>query len=122
LSTTFLLFISPDSAPNLVSMVLRDRHQSESESVFKVLPLVHCVPTIITYSLFIRFEHMSNECKVEKVNYEFGIGSFLRLYLDWTHKFKILRLLKSNQPRISAARPTSKFHNSQTAHRIRACK
>jgi hypothetical protein len=58
--------------------VLRDRHQSKSESVFKVLPLVHCVPTIITSSLFIRFEHMSNEWKVEKVNYEFGITSFLR--------------------------------------------
>jgi hypothetical protein len=50
--------------------------------------------------------------KVEKVKYEFGIGSFLRLYLDWTQKFKILRLLKSDQPRISAVWPTSKLHNS----------
>jgi hypothetical protein len=58
--------------------VLRDRHQSKSESVFKVLPLVHCVPTIITSSLFIRFEHMSSEWKVEKVNYKFGTTSFLR--------------------------------------------
>jgi hypothetical protein len=58
--------------------VLRDRHQSKSESIFKVLPLVHCVPTIITSSLFIRFEHMSSEWKVEKVNYEFGTTSFLR--------------------------------------------
>jgi hypothetical protein len=82
LSTTFILFISPDSVPNSVSRVLRDRHQSKSESVFMVLPLVHCVPMIITSSLFIIFERMSNEWKVDKVNYEFGIGSFLRLYLD----------------------------------------
>jgi hypothetical protein len=112
LSTTFVLFVSPDSAPNLVSRVLRDRHQSKSESVFKILPLVHCVPIIITSSLFIRFEHMGNNWKVEKVNYKFGITSFLRLYLGWTQKFKILRLLKSDQPRISAVRPTSKLHNS----------
>jgi hypothetical protein len=57
---------------------LRDRRQSKSESVFKILPLVHCVSMIITSSLFLRFEHMSNEWKVEKVNYEFGITSFLR--------------------------------------------
>jgi hypothetical protein len=37
---------------------------------------------IITPSLFIGFEHMSNEWKVEEVNNEFGIGSFLRLYLN----------------------------------------
>jgi hypothetical protein len=55
---------------------------------------------------------MSNDLKVEKVNYEFGIRSFLRLCLDWSQKFKILRLLKSDQPRISAVRPTSKLHNS----------
>jgi hypothetical protein len=36
------------------------------------------VPTIIPSSLFIRFEHMSNDWKVEKVNYKFGIASFLR--------------------------------------------
>jgi hypothetical protein len=76
------LFIFPDSAPNSVSMVLRDRCQFKSESVFKVFLLVHCVPTIITSSLFVGFERMSNECKVEKVNYEFGIGSCLRLYLN----------------------------------------
>jgi hypothetical protein len=74
--------MSPDSAPNSVSMVLHDRHQSKSESVFKVFLLVHCVPMIITSSLFVRFECMSNDWKVEKVNYEFGIGSFLRWYLD----------------------------------------
>jgi hypothetical protein len=112
LSTTFVLFISPGSAPNSASRVLLDRHQSKSESVFKVLPLVHCVPTNITSSLFIRSERMSNDCKVEEVNYECGIGSFLRLFLDWTQKFKILRLLKSDKPRISAVRPTSKLHNS----------
>jgi hypothetical protein len=40
---------------------------------------------------------MSNGWKVAKVRYEFGIGSFLRLCLDWTQKGKILRLLKSTQ-------------------------
>jgi hypothetical protein len=82
LSTTFVLFVSPFSTPNSVSTVLRDRRQSKSESVFKILPLVHCVPMIITSSLFIGFERMSNAWKDEKVNYEFGIGSFLRLYMD----------------------------------------
>jgi hypothetical protein len=37
---------------------------------------------IITSSLFVGFERMSNDWKVEKVNYEFGFGGFLRLYLD----------------------------------------
>jgi hypothetical protein len=106
LSTTFVSFISPDSAPNSVSKVLRDRRQSKSESVFMIFPLVHCVPMIITSSLFIRFEHMSNEWEVEKVNYEFGFGGFLRLYLDWTQKFKILRSLKPDHPRILAVQPT----------------
>jgi hypothetical protein len=55
---------------------------------------------------------MSNDWKVEEVNYEFGIGSFLRLYLNYTQKFKILRLLKSDQPRNSAVWLTSKLHNS----------
>jgi hypothetical protein len=53
---------------------------------------------IITSSLFIEIERMSNDWKVEKVNYELGIGGFLRLYLDWNQKFKNLRLLKSDQP------------------------
>jgi hypothetical protein len=61
---------------------------------------------------------MSNEWKVEKANYEFGIASFPRLYLDKTQKFKILRLLKYDQDSISAARSTSKSRNSQTAYRI----
>jgi hypothetical protein len=77
-SITFTSGISPDSAPCSVSKVLRDRHQTESGSVSKILPLVCCVPTIITLFLFIRFEHTSNEWKVEKVSYEFGIASFLR--------------------------------------------
>jgi hypothetical protein len=59
-SITFISCISPDSAPNSVSRVLQDRHQSKPEHVFKVLPLLYCVPMIITSSLFIRFEHMSN--------------------------------------------------------------
>jgi hypothetical protein len=54
---------------------------------------------VIIFSLFIRFEHMSNEWKVEEVIYEFGIGSFLRLYSYYTQKFKILRLVKTDQPR-----------------------
>jgi hypothetical protein len=74
-SITFTLDISPDSAPYPIVGVLRDRRQSESESVSNVLPLVRYVPTIITSSMFIGFECMSNEWKV---NYEFGITSFLR--------------------------------------------
>jgi hypothetical protein len=54
---TFILDISPDSAPYPVSKVLRDRRQTESESVSKVLPFVRYVPMIITSSLFIGFEH-----------------------------------------------------------------
>jgi hypothetical protein len=81
-STTFILFISLDSALNSVSSVVRDHHKSKSEVVFKVLSFVHCIPMILTSSLFIRIERMSNDWKVEKVNYEFRIGSFLRLYLD----------------------------------------
>jgi hypothetical protein len=68
----------PNSASFSVSGVLRDHRQSESEVVSKVLPLVHCVSMIITTSLFIGFECMSSEWKVEKVSYEFGITSFLR--------------------------------------------
>jgi hypothetical protein len=77
-SITLILCIFPDSAPFSVSRVLRDRRQSKSESVFKVFSLVYCVPAIITSSLFVGFESMSSEWKVEKVNYEFGIASFLR--------------------------------------------
>jgi hypothetical protein len=77
-SITFILGISHDSAPYPISGVLRDRHQQKSEAVFKVLPLVHCVPTIITFSLFIGFERTGDHWKVKKVNYEFGIASFLR--------------------------------------------
>jgi hypothetical protein len=60
-SDSFTLDISPDSAPYPMNGVLRDRHQSESESVSKILPLVLYVPTIITSSLFIGFEHTSND-------------------------------------------------------------
>jgi hypothetical protein len=77
-SITFTFGISPNSASCSVSRVLRDHRQPKSEAIFKVHPLVHCIPTIITSSLFIRFEHMSNDWKVEKVKYEFGIASFLR--------------------------------------------
>jgi hypothetical protein len=94
---TSVLCVFPDSVAVSVSGVLGDRRQSESKSVSKILPRVRWVPTIITSSLFIRFERMSNGWKVAKVSYEFGIGSFLRLCLDWTQKGKILRLLKSTQ-------------------------
>jgi hypothetical protein len=60
-SITFILGISYDSAPYPICGVLRDRHQSKSEVVFQVLPLLHCVPMIVTSSLFIRFEHTSND-------------------------------------------------------------
>jgi hypothetical protein len=66
-SITVTLGISPDSAPCSVSKVLQDCRQSESEFVSKILPLVHCVSMIITSSLFIVFEHASNDWKVEKV-------------------------------------------------------
>jgi hypothetical protein len=56
--------------------VLRDHCQSKSKSIFKVFPLVHCVPTIITSSLLIGFERMSNNWKFEKVNYEFVLQVF----------------------------------------------
>jgi hypothetical protein len=75
---TFILGISHDSAPYPISRVLRDRYQSKSEVVFQVLPLVHCVPMIITSSRSIGFGHMSNDWKVDKVSYEFGIANFLR--------------------------------------------
>jgi hypothetical protein len=78
LSITLVLDISHDSAPYSISGVLRDHRQPKSEAVIRILPLVRCVPTIITLSLFIRFEHTSNEWKLEKVKYECGIVSFLR--------------------------------------------
>jgi hypothetical protein len=58
---TFTLDVSQDSAPYPFSGVLRDCRQSQSESVFKALPFVHGVAMIITFSLFIRIECMSNE-------------------------------------------------------------
>jgi hypothetical protein len=76
-SITFTLDISLDFAPYLISGVLQDRHQPKSEAVFRILPLMCCVPMIITSSLFIRFDHTSNDWKVEKISYEFGIACFL---------------------------------------------
>jgi hypothetical protein len=81
-SITFTFDISPDSAPYSISGVLRDCRLSKSESVFQILLLVHRVPKSIASSLFIRFERMGNNWKVKKTNYEFGIASFLLLYLD----------------------------------------
>jgi hypothetical protein len=59
----FTLGISPNSALYPISGVLQDHHQPKSEAVFRILPLVCCVSTVITFSLFIRFEHMSKEWK-----------------------------------------------------------
>jgi hypothetical protein len=73
---TLVLDISHDSAPYSISRVLQDRHQHKSEAVFMILPLMCCVPTIITSFMFIGFEHTSNAWKVEKVIYEFGITIF----------------------------------------------
>jgi hypothetical protein len=78
LSITFILCIFSDSTPFSVNRVSRDHCQSKSEVVSKVLPLVHCIPVVITSSLFIGFECMSSEWKFKKVSYEFGIMSFLR--------------------------------------------
>jgi hypothetical protein len=64
----YTLGISPDSAPYPIIGVLRDRRQSESESVSRVLPHKRYVPTIITSSLLVRLERMSNDWKVEKAN------------------------------------------------------
>jgi hypothetical protein len=50
--------------------------------LLKISERVHCVPMAITPSLFIVFEHMSNDWKIEEVNYEFDIESFMRLYWD----------------------------------------
>jgi hypothetical protein len=36
------------------------------------------IAVIITSSIFIGFEHMSNDWKAEEVSYEYGITSFLR--------------------------------------------
>jgi hypothetical protein len=51
---------------------------SPSEAVFRILPLVCCVPTFITLSLFIGLDHTSNDWKVKEVKYKFGITSLLR--------------------------------------------
>jgi hypothetical protein len=76
LSITFALELSPVSAPYLIGGVLRDHRQSKSEAVSKVLPLVHYVPMIITFSLFIGFERMSNDWKVAKVSYDLVLEVF----------------------------------------------
>jgi hypothetical protein len=81
---TSVLCVFPDSVAISVSGVLRDRRQSESKSVSKILPRVRWVLMTITSPLFIGFEGMSNGWKVANVSYELGIGSFLRLCLDWT--------------------------------------
>jgi hypothetical protein len=76
-SITSILCTFPDSTPCPISRLLRDRHLSKSESVIKVPPLVHGVPTITTSSLFIRFWHVSNEWKASEDSYEIAIASFM---------------------------------------------
>jgi hypothetical protein len=63
---TSILCVFPDSVAVSLSRVLRDRRQSESKSVSKILPRVRWVPTIITSSLFIGFEGMGNGGKWQK--------------------------------------------------------
>jgi hypothetical protein len=53
------------------------------------------VVVIITSSMFIRFECLSNEWKVQKVSYEFAIESFLRLCWILSQKSKFLSLFNS---------------------------
>jgi hypothetical protein len=79
--------------------------------LLKISERMHCVPITITLSLFIGFKDMINDWKVEEVNYKFGIGSFLRLYMDEAQKPEIFRLLKSDQPRNSEVLLTLKYHN-----------
>jgi hypothetical protein len=55
--------------------------------------------------------HISNCQKVEKVIYEVGIGSFLRLHSIWGQKLRFRRGPDSVQDRISVGRLTSKGHN-----------
>jgi hypothetical protein len=43
---------------------------------------MHCVPIIITSSMFIGFESRSNDWKDEKVSYEFVLEVFR--YCAWT--------------------------------------
>jgi hypothetical protein len=76
-SITVLLCVFPDSIPISVSGDLRDLHQSESEYMIKVPPLVHGVRMIIIPSSFIRFCHISNEWKEREDSHEFAIASFL---------------------------------------------
>jgi methyl coenzyme M reductase subunit D len=65
---------------------------------------------------------MSNCQKVQKVIYEVGIGSFLRLHSIWSQKLKFHETPDSVQDRILAAQSTSKSHNFLTAYRIEVCK
>jgi hypothetical protein len=87
---TFILCLSPDSAPYSVTRVLWDHRQSKLEFVFKVLPLVYCVPTIITSSMFIGFECMSMTKKLRKL----ATSLLLRVFWDstWT-RLKTLKFL-----------------------------
>jgi hypothetical protein len=105
------LDISLDSTPYPISGILRDRRQSKAESVIKVFPLVHCVPMIITSSLFIRFEYMSNEWKVDNVNYEFGIASFLRCNASVV-KNTVFQVVPVYQHRLTETWLMFKIHNS----------
>jgi hypothetical protein len=76
-SITFILCTFPDFVPVSISGVLRDRRQSESESVIMVPPLVHGVRTIIISLSFIGFWHISNDGKAREDSHEFAIASFL---------------------------------------------
>jgi hypothetical protein len=53
--------------------------------------------------MFIGFEHMSNDCKVEKVNYEFGITSFFEMIMPWWSKMQFSQVVLVYQHSLTAA-------------------
>jgi hypothetical protein len=67
---------------------------------------------IVTFELLVGFTHMGSHRKGEKVGYKIGIESFWRLHSKWSQTFKYLSMHNSTHNRISAARSTSKLHNS----------
>jgi hypothetical protein len=55
---------------------------------------------------------MGSRRKARKVGYDVGFGRFLRLHSIWREKSGFHGTLDSVQDRVSAARSTSKSHNS----------
>jgi hypothetical protein len=63
-----------------------------SSLLLKVSEYMHYIPTTITSILVIRFGRMSNGWKSEEINYDFDIGSLLRLHSVLGQKHRFLRL------------------------------